>query len=259
MIPHRKSVQALLTRRGRRQQGKLLVEGVRLIEEALASGAVVERVYFVPCEAGSRAERLLASAADRGTPTWEVSDEELRSISETETPQGVVAVVETPQWTDNQLWTERTGDVVILDQVRDPGNVGTLLRTAEAAGARCVLATRGTVEFTNPKVVRSAMGSFFRLPTGYVASVEDALERRAAAGLPLVVAAGSGDDVARVLPQHGDVVLVLGGEAEGAEAEWLQRADAVVRIPQSGTVESLNVAAAGAILLFRRIWSAAGP
>ena len=254
MIPHRKNVQALLTRRGRKQQNKYIIEGVRIVEDAVASGAVVERIYHTLPEAESRTEALLAAAGAKNIPLWEVDDKELASISDTETPQGVVAVLPNPGWTNDDLWTKRTGDVLILDQVRDPGNVGTLMRTAEAAGARSLIGTRGTVELTNPKVLRASMGAFFRLPTGAVSSIDEICEQAAACQLPVVVASGEGEDAAKVLPALGDVALVLGGEAEGADAAWSDAATAVVRIPQASSVESLNVASAGAILLFRRMW-----
>jgi len=256
MIPHRKRAQSLLTRRGRLAHGQFLIEGVRLVEEALAAKLEIDWIYHVAPAPGSRLAALLEVAAARGLHTAEVTPEELDSISDTETPQGVVAMAGIPKWSDADVWSRGTGDLVILDGVRDPGNVGTLLRTAEAAGARGLIATRGTVELANPKVVRSAMGSLFRVPTEMRAEPEELTRQCREAALPVVTTALDGQDAPAALAGVEAIALVLGGEAEGVAPTWESLADLVVRIPMRESVESLNVAVAGAIILFRRIWRA---
>ena len=158
MIPDRRHAQALLTRRGRRTHNQILIEGVRLLEEALSAGVRITRIYHVPIDPGTRRARLLDDAGARGIRLAEVSPDELAALSDTASPQGIVAVADIPQFGPDDVWSRGEGDVLILDNVRDPGNAGTLIRAAEAAGARAVLATPGTVELANPKVVRSSMG-----------------------------------------------------------------------------------------------------
>jgi len=260
MIPHRKRVQALLTKRGRKEQQRFLVEGVRLVEEALAANLAVEWLYHLPALPETRLAAVLEMARGRGVHLAEVTPDELLSLSDTETPQGVVGVAEIPRWSEEDLRSRTGGDVLVLDMVRDPGNLGTLLRTAEAAGARSVLMTHGCVEATNPKVVRSAMGAFFRIPCRTIRSPDEVAERCRGAGLPLVLTTAHGGEPASHLLRYGSVALVLGGEAEGVGPVWEPYADAVVRLPMSATTESLNVAVAGGIFLFRHIWQPdAGP
>jgi TrmH family RNA methyltransferase len=254
MIPHRKRAQSLRTRKGRASSGELLIEGVRLIEDALGADVDVRQLYHLPAEAGSRLDALVTRALSANIPCAKVTADELLSLSDTETPQGIVAIVEQSKWTVDDVFANGTGDVLVLDAVRDPGNVGTLLRTAEAAGARGVLATRGTVEMSNPKVVRGSMGAYFRLPTCVVSETSEIVRLCESVGLPIVATSLQGEDAVGVLAGLDSVALVLGGEAEGINSEWRGAGAIDVRIPMSGSVESLNVAAAGAIVLFRRIW-----
>ena len=254
MIPHRKRAQSLRTRKGRVSSGELLIEGVRLIEDALEADVQVRQLYHLPTEAGSRLDTLVTRASSANTPCAEVTAEELLNLSDTQTPQGVVAIVEQPKWTVEDVEANGVGDVLILDAVRDPGNVGTLLRTAEAAGARGVIATRGTVEMSNPKVVRGSMGAYFRLPTCVVSETSEIVRLCGNVGLPIVTTSLQGADAVGALAGHDSVALVLGGEAEGISSDWRDAGAIDVRIPMRGSVESLNVAAAGAVLLFRRIW-----
>lgn len=254
MIPHRKRAQSLRTRKGRVSYGELLIEGVRLIEDTLDANARVKQLYHLPLESGSRLDALVTRALNANIECAEVTSEELLSLSDTEVPQGIVAIVEQPKWTIDDVLGNGSGDLVILDAVRDPGNVGTLLRTAEAAGARGIIASRGTVELANPKVVRGSMGAYFRLPTCVIPDTSEIVRLCGNVGLPIVTTSLHGDDAVATLAGLDSVAMVLGGEAEGIGPEWRDAGAIDIRIPMSGSVESLNVAAAGAILLFRRIW-----
>ena len=254
MIPDRKRAQALLTRRGRRAYRQFLVEGVRLVEEVVSAGLHIRRIYHLPAEPDTRRARLLADAHSRGIPLAELTPDELASLSDTASPQGVIAVADIPGSSVDDVWSGGEGDVLILDNVRDPGNVGTLLRTAEAAGARGAIATPGTVELANPKVVRACMGAFFRLPTGVASSQDEIVRRCREEALPVAVMSAHDGEPVSVLRQMGACGLVLGGEAEGADRTWEALADVKVRIPMQGATESLNVSVVGGIVLFRHVW-----
>lgn len=266
MIPHRRRVQSLLDKPGRREHHQFLVEGVRLIEELFGTKVRVERLYHVPGPPGTRLAGLLERARERGIPLAEVTPDELLTLSDTQTPQGIVAVADVPRWEEADVWTPRSGeegrtagDVLVLDGVHDPGNLGTLIRTAEAANVRGILVTLGTVEPMNPKVVRSAMGALFRLPMTVAPSPERVKTQCREAGLPLVLTSVHGGEPAYRLGECRSIALVLGGEAEGASPAWEPLADLVIRLPMSPATESLNVATAGGIVLFRHIWYPPGP
>ncbi len=139
MIPYRKQALALKTRRGRQSQGRFLIEGVRLVEEALSAGLAIERVYHTPPPEDGRAAGLLKAAGERGAPLAEVTEEELLTLADTESPQGLVAVAQGPGFSADEVWGGGNGDLLVLDNVRDPGNAGTLMRTAASAGARGVV------------------------------------------------------------------------------------------------------------------------
>ena len=255
MIPDRRHAQALLTRRGRRTHNQFLIEGVRLLEEALSAGVCITRIYHVPIDPGTRRARLLDDAGARGMRLSEVSPDELATLSDTTSPQGIVAVADIPQFGPDDLWSRGEGDVLILDNVRDPGNAGTLIRAAEAAGARAVLATPGTVELANPKVVRSSMGAFFRMPTGVASSHEEIAQTCRQAGIPVAVMSAHRGEPVSALRGVDAAGLVLGGEAEGADREWERLADLMIRIPMREPAESLNVSVVGGIILFRHVWT----
>ena len=178
-------------------------------------------------------------------PRRDASDAELRGFADTETPQGVLAVAEIPRRALGDL-AAADGDVVLLlDAVQDPGNFGTLVRTAEALGAAAVVSLPGTVDAWNPKAVRAAMGSSFRVPL-VDAGWDEAEPWLRAAGFRLLAAAGEGAPLGE---RPARAALVLGNEGAGVGDETRRRADALVGIPLRGRAESLNVAAAGAILL----------
>jgi RNA methyltransferase, TrmH family len=243
-----KLIRSLHHRRGREESGLFLAEGVRAVEDLLASPIAVRSVVH-PSSAGDdpRLDALLRVARSRGVPLVDVGERELAELAATDSPQGILAVAQTPVvgLADLSL-AEGPVALLVLDAVQDPGNLGTLVRTAEALGAAAVLALPGTVDPWNPKSVRSAVGSSFRVPILHVdwAALEPWLRERRIA---VVAADGAG---APLRPGAWPrAALVVGNEGAGVSAETRARADHVAAVPLRGRAESLNVAAAAAILL----------
>jgi len=190
---------------------------------------------------------LLARAVEAGISAELVSEAELRRHADTVTPQGWIATAPVPTW----RWPDVDGPrLLVLDALRDPGNVGTLIRAAEAMGATGVVALAGTADPWSPKAVRAAAGSSIRLPI-LKAEWEDALARLRESRTSVWVAASDGEPVDRSGPAPGRVALILGNEGAGVSASIRETADRVVAIPMRGEVESLNAAVAGAILMDR--------
>ena len=187
------------------------------------------------------AERLRAVAGTTAT----VTDGELTRLSATDQPQGVLAVIEPPVWRMEDLPTDRS--LLVLDGVQDPGNVGTILRTAWALGAGGVVALPGTVEFTNPKVLRASMGGFFRMPCP-AATVEELTGWATRHALPLWITAMDGEPLTGRPP--GPVALAVGNEGAGISPGLARLARRRVAIPLRRDAESLNVAVAAGILLY---------
>lgn len=251
--PTIKRLALLRERRGRLEQGLFLVEGVRAVEEALGALLGPEIVLVAPeslrATARGRAlrERLLHGSAAQ--VTLEVTPAVLRRVADTETPAGVVAALPRKPIGDLALLPRDKGLALVLDGVADPGNAGTILRTAAAAGVDGVIALPGCADLYAPKVVRAAMGAHVRLPLAVDVEPAALAPWLRARGDTLLADAHAGDTVYdRDL--RGPVVLVVGGEAHGAlhagELQGIQPVD----IPMPGGAESLNVAVATSVILF---------
>lgn len=244
--PRVKAVRRLIdSRRARMAARQIAVEGVRLIEDALRSGTAPLTLFFDPAlTAGNpAAAALIAQAAAAGSECIACTGAVFAAMSETQTPQGVLAVLPMPALPPPPHPTL----ALVLDGVRDPGNAGALLRSAEAAGASLAIFSPGAVDPFNDKALRSGMGAHFRLPIT-VAETWETL-RSALAGLTCYVAqAGAGLAYDQV-DWRQPAALVIGGEATGP-SHAVQQFGQPVHIPMHGGTESLNAAVAGAVILF---------
>lgn len=238
-------IRALQARRkARHEEGLFVIEGVRLCEEAIRAGVTPRFVFYTPSAmADERTANLITDFTAAEAPCYEVSEEVLESCSDVETPQGVLALVPVSPLSR----PEHPTLTLILDQIRDPGNLGTIMRTALAAGAEQVLLAPGTVDATNPKVVRAGAGAHFWLP---VEALEWPAIREAVASCPVYLADVEADYVYTEVDWRGPVALIVGGEAAGAGRKAHALAQEMVHIPISHKVESLNAAVATAVLLF---------
>ncbi|WP_052667384.1 TrmH family RNA methyltransferase [Nitriliruptor alkaliphilus] len=237
--PRVRAAASLSRRRERVARGQHLAEGPRAVAEALAAGQVVE-VLLTPDRRGEL-------EIPAGVEVTVVADHVLAAVADAASPQGIVAVVATPL---AALGDAMTGDLVlVLDRVADPGNVGTIVRTADAAGASGVVVTVGSADPFGPKAARAAVGSTYHLPIATDVRLEDVRALAAATGRRLLgLDAGAPNSVFDLDPAGGPVALVLGSEAHGlAEAEVL---DGTLAIPIAGKAESLNVGAAAAVAAF---------
>jgi RNA methyltransferase, TrmH family len=236
----------LLRRSNRQKRSALLIEGGRAILDALRSGARMDEIFL--SESAPDAGPIAAEAAERSVEVVSVTGAVLAALSDATTPQGVVGVAHSPL-VDLELLD--AGDLVlVLAEVRDPGNAGTLLRSAAAAGAGAVVFTHGAVDPLNPKTVRAAAGALFALPIASGARLEDAVTLLRARGLAILGASARADHAAYDLNLARPTALVVGNESWGLPAEQRRLLDGEVGIPMPGVAESLNVGIAGSILLY---------
>jgi TrmH family RNA methyltransferase len=228
----------------RRQEEAFVVEGVRLLEEALASGWPA-RLLLHSGDLGIRGQAVLDGFANRGILIEQAAPHVLQAASDTQTPQGLLAVLELR----SLPLPDKLDFVLIADGIHDPGNLGSMLRSAAAAGAQAVLLPAGGVDPYTPKVVRSAMGAHFHLPIA-VQSWDDlsALLRRQA--LNVFLADAHGELAYTQADLRRPLALLVGGEAQGAGAQAHRLASQRISIPMAFGSESLNAAAAAAVLLF---------
>jgi TrmH family RNA methyltransferase len=238
-----------LRRRKSREKNQLFVaEGVRAVEELLRSRLPIRGALTAPqLMEAPRGAALASTLRDRGVAVEDIAAAEFGSAAETESPQGVIAIAEVPERSFAEIGSDWTGIVLVLDAVQDPGNVGTILRTAAALGAVATVALPGTVDLWNAKVVRSGMGAHFtHLAFSTTWNELDAF--RANAGMRLFAADAGGEDIATAKPAARSA-LVVGNEGAGLSSDARSRADRVVALPLADGVESLNVAVATGILL----------
>jgi TrmH family RNA methyltransferase len=231
----------------RNEAQAFIVEGVRLAEEALAAGWEAQLVFYSE-EVSPRGQSVVEGFARRGAPVEQVAPQILKSVADTETPQGLLLVLSMralPQ-------PEKADFLLILDGVCDPGNLGTILRSARAAGVQSVLLPPGTVDPFLPKVVRAGMGAHFHLPILRASwdELNQTLIPGVEAGLRIYLADSGGGQVYTHANFSSSLALIVGGEAQGAGDEALRLAHEKVHIPMPGGSESLNAAVAAGILLF---------
>ncbi len=238
-------------RKQREDQGRFRVEGLQLLHMALNAGARPIEVFYCEAQfAGSEAPALLKRFQQTRADLLAVSPGVMGTLSERDTPQGIVAtfaLLDTPL---NEIRLTGKELVVVLDRLQDPGNLGTLIRTADAVGAAAVILIEPCVDPFDPKSVRGSMGSLFNVPLAQVDDVPILFARLRRSGLRLVGAdARLGEDWGRGA-LRGGVGLVLGNEARGLSNDVRGYMDAWARLPIVGKAESLNVAVAGGVLMY---------
>jgi RNA methyltransferase, TrmH family len=239
----------LRRRKAREKHDLFVAEGVRAVEELVRSTLTVRGALVAPqVREAPRGEALITSLRSREVNVEEVTALEFASAAETESPQGVIAVAEIPAYGFEELSADWNGTILVLDAVQDPGNVGTIVRTASALGVAATVAMPGTVDLWNAKVVRSGMGAHFKHPT-FSATWSELDSFRKRAEFQLLAADASGTDVASIEPGPR-VALIVGNEGSGLSSEARSRASGIVSLPIQPNVESLNVAVATGILLY---------
>ncbi len=236
----------LLQRKYRDRSARYIIEGVKPVEDALDAGQSIEHIFILE---GSGYE-------NRGYPVpTAVLDRKLfRNISDTENTQGIVAVAK-KGCLDMKGFSERVldkkGNVVILDRLQDPGNVGTIIRTAEAAGYSGVMLVRGTADVYSQKAARAAAGSLFRVPVLQGAEEEEIIETVRASGRRLTVTCIDAELCCWDADMRENIALVIGNEGRGVSRGFIEKSDIKIKIPMAGRIESLNAAVAAGILMYQ--------
>ena len=238
-------------RKAREKHSLFVAEGVRSVEELLRSGLKIEGALVAPQLASApRGQSLRSSLEAARVDVLEVSEKDFRSAAETESPQGVIAIAAIPKRELNALETGARCRVLVLDAVQDPGNVGTIVRTAAALGATATIALPGTVDVWNPKVIRSSMGAQFVHPVLH-ATVPELLSFLDRARIELWCADASGEALLDEEGRPDRLAIALGNEGGGLSTDVRAACRRSVSLPIAGKVESLNVAVAAGIILYQ--------
>lgn len=228
----------------RDERGLFLLEGVRLVEEALQA-SLVEQLFFTERLLSSeRGQSVLERAQALGAQLFECTESVLGELTDTVNSQGVVALARKPSW-----GSPDRGLLIVADEIQDPGNMGALLRTATAAGAQGLFVVKGSVDLFSPKVLRASMGAVFQLPH-WVVERDEVLRFAGSQKLTLVVADLENAQDFWQVAYPRDLAVVIGNEGRGVHPSFREAAGLVVRIPLVGQVESLNASVAAGVLLY---------
>lgn len=247
-----KELRKALAAPGRGSQGRVGIEGPHLLEEALRTGLRVTTIFVAQDPNRENDWLLSALRVSPETEILQLPAKLLRSALATETPQPIAALVEAPDWSWPHILGARPKGaalVVVLDGIQDPGNLGTILRSAEAFGATGVVSLPGTVSAWNPKAVRASAGSVFRVPLLAV-SERECFERLLGAGVKILITTVQAAQPVELVDLASPVALIIGNEGNGVSDDLAAKAYARITIPCPGPVESLNAAVAASVLLY---------
>ncbi|WP_314147163.1 RNA methyltransferase [uncultured Leifsonia sp.] len=251
--PRVRAVAKLAKRSARAETGLFLLEGPQAVSEALLfRPELVVELYATPT-ALERYQDIAQTAVEAGVDVEFVTEHVLEAMADTVTPQGFVAVCRQFPTSIKDIFAEGPKLIAVLEEVRDPGNAGTIIRAADSAGADAVILSGRTVDLYNPKVVRSTTGSLFHVPVAVGADLADVIGRAHSAGLEVLAADIKGEDLLTAR-QEGllarPTAWVFGNEAHGLDDALLELVDRVVTVPIYGRAESMNLATAASVCLY---------
>lgn len=246
-----KYIKSLQLKKFRDEHGSFVIEGEKLLREALAYKGYISLVLLSQSFAESeRHDELTAELYDNNIPLYYADDRTFKDACETDTPQGVIAVAEKMDFSLDEIMDKDELCMVLLHEVRDPGNAGTIIRTADACGLDAVLLSKGSVDLYNGKTIRSTMGSLFHIP---VIQNLDTIETIARLKESKVTAIGA-DPHSAVncieLPSYNRCMIIIGNESQGISSDVSKVLDQNVRIPMPGRAESLNAGIAASIMMY---------
>lgn len=246
--PTIKNLNVLKTKtKARNEQQVFIVEGLKMFEEIPPQD--LKEVYVSESFLQSFGEEKLKNIS-----YTILSDRVFNLVSDTVTPQGIMAVVKQKNFSLEEILRNNTENenkcYVILEDLRDPGNLGTILRTAEGAGVQGVILSKESVDIYSPKVIRSTMGSVFRVPFIYSDSLKDTINSLKKHGVKIYAAHLNGEEIAKNRKLESPAAFIIGNESKGISEEVIGLADKLIKIPMKGKVESLNASVSAAILMY---------
>ncbi len=245
-----KGIRQLDARKYREQMGLYIVEGENLMEEAFKNNADIE---FIAVNE-QKLDYCRDLFGDRFSPDYVMPARLFDQLAKTKTSQGIMAAVRIPSFTREQFAEHISGgNVIVLDRLQDPGNIGTILRTCDAAGYKGAVMVKGTADIYSPKVVRAAAGSVFRIPAYYTAGALEGVKLLKDAGLQIIGTGFNTENMYYDVDMRQNTAVVIGNEGNGISEEMAALCDKIVKIPMHGSIESLNAAVAAGILIYESI------
>ncbi|MDP4179660.1 MAG: 23S rRNA (guanosine(2251)-2'-O)-methyltransferase RlmB [Bacillota bacterium] len=245
-----KEIKSLEKRKYRQELGLFIAEGVRFVEEALKENAnIKEIIVSETLFKNDMGKDILTLINSKGINYYTVSEKIFNEISGTQTPQGIMAVVEIKEFTLEDI-ISGANRIIILESLQDPGNMGTIIRTADASGMTGIILSKGCVDIYNQKVLRSTMGSIFHLPIHQTEDLNKTLEALRSKGIRTYAAHLNGTINYYDMNEYDNIAIIIGNEGNGISNETADSADILVKIPMHGKAESLNASVAAGILMY---------
>jgi len=248
-----KEVKSLNQKKFREEKGEYLIEGIRFIDEAIKENAPIKSFFISEKVSKVKGgDELLKRILATNIPLYEISEHLLEGICDTENSQGVVAIIPIKKY-DIEKVLSNAKKLLILETIQDPGNMGTIIRTADAAGFDGVIALKGCVDIYNSKVLRSTMGSIFHIPVVTQVEMAEAIEQIKRNNLKAFAAHLNGKKSIYEANMSNGGVILIGNEANGLSDELTSYADELVKIPMPGKAESLNASIASALFMYEMV------
>lgn len=248
-----KEIKSLKKKKDREEKGLFFIEGLRFVNEAFDENIeVISVLMSEQFTSGDDGRKLLSAGTAGKYKCYILPDNLFKEISDTENPQGIMAVVKARRYKLEEL-VNGCRLLVVLDSIQDPGNMGTIIRTADAAGADGVILSKGCVDLYNPKVLRSTMGSIFHLPVYISDNLVETVSLLKSKGIFTIAAHLKGGKNFYDLDMKDATAIIIGNEANGISDEVAGCADELVRIPMPGRAESLNASVAAGLMIYEAV------
>lgn len=245
-----KDVNSLKLKKYREEKKQFLIEGIRFVDEAIREKVEIVRVLISEKLLEVKGGKEILGRIKAGHyETFTLSDKLIRELSDTENPQGILAVVSMRSYELCDIIADNSF-IIVIDSLQDPGNMGTIVRTADAAGATGIVFSKGCVDLYNPKVLRSTMGSIFHIPLYFSNNLTETIDTLKAKKIKTYAAHLKGEQHYFNINMRDSVALIIGNEANGISDEVSLHADALVKIPMPGKSESLNASVAASLLMY---------
>jgi TrmH family RNA methyltransferase len=245
-----KYLRSLSDPKQRKKEGTFLIEGIKMVEEALHGGAEVKMVVAAPALVQHHGKNILKLAETRSVEILWISEKIMDAVAETMTPQPVMAVLQMKEHFEHELFAHSSRLIIICHRLQDPGNLGTIIRTAEAVNAAGVVITPNTVDPYNTKTVRASMGSILRVPVVRITEISAFIKKCKQEGFQTIAMALGGKKAPFDLDLTKPTAVIVGQEGSGLPEDILADVDQRIRIPMAETIDSLNVAIASAVILY---------
>ena len=248
-----KELKSLKDKKHRDDKGLFFIEGLRFVEEALKEEIKISRIFVSESFCSGQTERDDAGMLDAcGCDVFMLPDRLFKEVADTEAPQGILAVIPKMDQNIESVFKDNSL-IVLLDSIQDPGNLGTIIRTADAAGATGVVLSKGCVDVYNPKVLRSTMGSVFHIPVYSSRNFIQTIRYIKSKGIKVFAAYPDGASSCFDADMTKGTAILIGNEANGISPEAASESDELVKIPMQGRAESLNASIASAVFLFEAV------